>query len=277
MVTKIVGLLYLSLLLGSCGTQGEEQSQPPLSVSGGKSATVAIGDLAKAMKESPRPSGTLGIFSAIYLAQGTFLPTNAGAEGVMSVLTLLKNQERPLTDETYVLLEQLGSTLSVNVVDMLNRSSDRSDALDRYTEALTNIAENGQKKLAELTASLTTLKERERSQRLAVRDAQKIVNDALRQKDYQAAGSKQEEVNMAQSALAETELALKQTNDTLVQFKKFLDLTKKRLAAVQSNRAILLSGLTINDIAGLKDLGLVKDSKNTTGGGGGLFTVPLSP
>lgn len=242
-----------------------------MEVSGGKSATVAVNDLAME-KRAPRPSGLLGIFTSIYLAQGLFLPAQTGIAGIDAALAVLQKQEQPLGDDTFQLLEQLGSVLSVDVIDMLNRSSNRIEALDRYLESLGNILINADRRSQELAASLVTLTAAQKKEKTNVNTLQTAINKAIQASDYADAGSKNGELMKAQTALSETELKIKQTTDIQAKLKKLIDLGKQRKATIEKNREIILSGLTVTDIPGLTNLGLVKSgsTKSKSTGGVGL-------
>jgi len=213
------------------------------------------------MKEAltnPRPSGTLGIFASLYLAERLFLPTQSATKGIAEIIRLVHSQEQPLGDETFALLQTLGDALSVNVVDLLNRSENRVETLDRYVEALTNATENGKRRSEDLKASLETIATQKKEQRTAVRDIERAQNAAVKAKDYSTAATKEAELTKAQTLLSETELKESQTKSSQKQLTNLLTLAEKRLIAINKNRELLLSGLTITDTEGLKDLGVLQ-------------------
>ena len=258
----IVLLALTAAVLGGCvfSTDSTEQAVQP-SVSGGKSATVVLDSIIQNRSNS-RPSGTLGIFSALYLAQRLFLPTESAVRGIEEMLDLVRSQEQPLGDETFVLLQTLGDALSVNVIDLLNRSGDRLSTLDQYVEALTNATENGKRRSEELKAALETITAQKKEQRTMVNTLTRDQKEAIKAKDFATAGTKQEELTKAQAALSETELKESQTKSAQKQLTDLLTLAQKRLTAIDKNREILLSGLQITDPQGLKDLGLIRDTSS---------------
>ncbi|OIO53038.1 hypothetical protein AUJ46_06005 [Candidatus Peregrinibacteria bacterium CG1_02_54_53] len=250
-------LALCAVVLGGC-TSSSETAYPP-SVSGGKSATVALDVLAKRAL-SPRPSGSLGVFSTLFLAQQLFLPTQSATDGIEQILRMVRSQEQPLGDETFALLQTLGDTLSVNIVDMLNRSTDRIVALDQYVSALTNIIDNGKRRDEELTTALDTIGDQKKEQRALVRDLERTQKDAIKAKDFATAGAKEAELSKAQTTLSETELKESQAKSSQRQLTDLLSQAEKRLLAIEKNREILLAGLTISDPQGLKDLGLMRET-----------------
>ncbi|MFH0851224.1 MAG: hypothetical protein V1876_00540 [Candidatus Peregrinibacteria bacterium] len=257
MKKEIVLLALTTAILGGCASSAV--SSPPPRVSGGKSATFVLDSIAK-NPGNPRPSGTLGIFTSLYLAQRLFLPTESAVRGIEEALHIVRSQEQPLGDETFTLIQTLGDALSVNVVDLLNRSENRLETLDRYVAALTNATENGKRRSEELKAALETMAAQKKEQTALVRDIDRAQKTAIKAKDYSTAGAKEAELTKVQTALSETTLKESQTKSSQKQLTNLLTLAEKRLSAIDKNREILLSGLQITDPQGLKDLGLVQET-----------------
>lgn len=261
-------LIAIALLTG-CATSGGTGTTLP-SVSGGKSATVALSSLVPRVIPPARPSGALGIFSSIYLSQGFFLSADAAKEALTSILRIVAHIEQPL-DDLADLLQTLGDAISVDMVDLLNRSPDRVLTLDQYLTGLGNAIDNGDRKQTEITASLETLGAQRKEQQRLVRDLTKAQKDAVTAKNYTLAGEKEGELMKAQTVLSQTELTEKQTKDGQSQLKKLLDLAKKRKAVIEENRELLLSGLKVTDIPGLEDLGLVNKATSSRSRGSSTF------
>ncbi|MDO8468424.1 MAG: hypothetical protein Q7S29_01565 [Candidatus Peribacter sp.] len=253
----IVLLALASALLCGCASSAVQTPTPP--VSGGKSATVVLDTLVK-NPGKPRPSGTLGIFASLYLAEHLFLSTQSAMQGVQETLHIIRSQEQPLGDETFTLLQTLGDALAVNVVDLLNRSDNRLETLDRYVAALTSTVENGRQRSGELKASLETLAAEKKSQRTLVNEITKAQKAAVKAKDFATAGAKQEELVKAQADLSETTLKESQTKSSQKQLTDSLTLAEKRLSAIEKNREILLAGLQITDTQGLTELGVLRET-----------------
>ncbi|MDD5075233.1 MAG: hypothetical protein PHO54_05165, partial [Candidatus Peribacteraceae bacterium] len=199
------------------------------------------------------------IFSSMYLSQGLFVSTQSALNGVTALLKILESQEKPLSDDAFALLGQLETTMNINIVETLNRSTDRVETLDQYATALKNITENSQRKNDELKASATTLEEQKKTQRQTVRDLEKEIQKAIKAKDYTTAGNKQGELTKAETTLNDTEFKEKQTNDMIDRFKKLIEGSVRRQNAIDANREILIAGLQITDPQGLKDLGVVTE------------------
>ncbi|MDD5041550.1 MAG: hypothetical protein PHX87_04335 [Candidatus Peribacteraceae bacterium] len=259
MKNRIVFLAVTGVILSGCTSSSVPTSPQP--VSGGKSATFVLDSLAK-NPSNPRPSGTLGVFASVYLAQRLFLPTASAVRGIEDLLRIVRAQEQPLGDETFTLLQTLGDAISVNVIDVLNRSDNRLEALDRYVEALANATENGKRRNEELKAALETIAAQKKEQRTAVSSITREQSAAVKAKDYATAGAKEQELTKAQTALSETTLKETQTKSSQKQLTDLLALAEKRLSAIGTNREILLSGLQITDPQGLKDLGLIQGASS---------------
>lgn len=270
MKEKLLWALIALPLITGCVTSGGTGTTLP-SVSGGKSATVALGSLApQLVSPTARPSGAMGIFASIYLSQGLFLSADAAKEALTSLLRIVAHIEQPL-DDLAQLLQTLGDAISVDVIDVLNRSPDRVQTLDQYLTGLGNIIDNGERKQTELAASLETLGTQKKEQQRLVRDLTKAQKDALTAKNYTLAGEKEGELMKAQTVLSQTELEEKQTKDAQSQLKKLLDLAKKRKAVIEENRELLLAGLKVTDIPGLEDLGLVNKATSSRSKGSSTF------
>lgn len=255
----IVLLALISTILSGCASSPVQTTPPP--VSGGKSATFVLSMLSERLLETnPRPSGTLGVFVSLFLAQRLFLPTQSGMTGIEEMLRIVRSQEQPLDDETFALLQTLGDALSVNIVDLLNRSPDRIETLNRYVEALTNATANGRSRDEELEAALDVIAEQKKKEHAVVNDITRTQRAAVNAKDFSMAGLKEKELVAAETALSETTLKEKQTRSLKKQLSDLLTRAEKRLTAIEKNREILLSGLQITDPKGLEDLGLVRET-----------------
>lgn len=266
-VRKVLVLLAVtSLLLSGCGSKTQDGEKPLPSVSAGKSATVVLSGLMSSSSPSGtqvrRPSGTMGVFTSLFLAQNLFFPTQSAVTGIEEMLRIVQGQEEPLNDETFTLLQTLGDALAVNIVDLLNRSPDRVETLNQYVAALGNAVENGKRRSTELKAALDVLAGQVKEQRATVSQVTKDQRAAIKAKDFSLAGAKEKELVEAQTALSQTQSKQKQTQSSRNQLDDFVELGQRRLTAIEKNREILLSGLQITDPQGLKDLGLVRDASS---------------
>ena len=155
------------------------------------------------------PSAPFGVFVSMYLSSRGAIPVNAALQGI-DAQTKIAKKNIPL-DETYSLLETLGTVLQVDIPDMLNRSEDRADTLNQYATALANVTERGKQKATEIQNELDSLKAKEREQNSRVSTIQRAISTALLAKDYAAAGENQKALSEAQAGETPTPNPLPQT------------------------------------------------------------------
>jgi hypothetical protein len=207
----------------------------------------------------PRPPATLGVYVSLYLAQGAFIPVQAAMQGIEVLEQILLGQSTPESSETFALLKEFGSILQVDVLDSMNRSRDRAEALDTYVRSLRNIMELASRKITELQTLEENLDERQKAQRTVVRDMERVVQNALREEDFELAGGKQEELVKAKSSLAALEAEFEQTGDILDPYERLMEVAEERANAIEQNRAILIAGLQVVEVPGIDDLELIND------------------
>jgi len=263
---RTIATLLLSMtVLGCSGKEDVEEPKELLKVSGAKSATVSLSLIMKALSGSKeiRPSATMGIFSSMYLAQqGGFLSVQSALEGIETQNKLLSGQTGTLKEETFVLLQEFGSVLQVDVNDMLNRSTDRSTALNRYIQTLKNVTILAERKEIELETQLKQTGKERKEQRKVVRELKRDIKKALKEEEYTAAGYKQPLLVEAESQLAETETKERQTEDILDRYKDLIEIAQERLQAIEENRKILVTGLKVIDIPGVKGLDIIEKKRS---------------
>ena len=269
-----MGLLAILLITGctqkSNDTTTHDQLLDTTGAISGIVATVKLTIQHKEHYEIIRPSASLGLYATLHLAQGAFLQVQTAKAGIEAQQKLLIGQMEPESSETFSLLKEFGIILQVDIADMLNRSTDRQEALERYERSLANITELAQRKERELAALEETLRTQQKEQRNTVRALQKAINDALKAKEYEVASAKQEENTSANAKLAETETRLEQTNDIQKIYRELLEIAEKRQRALAENRKILIAGLKVMNVPGVEELGILEKegflSRFTTGG-----------
>jgi len=79
-----------------------------------------------------RPSSTMGMMIAALLSRGSFQYGHSATTGVTHQMQLLEGQAATTSDETFLLLQELGNLLQVNIETLMNNASDRQVALDGY-------------------------------------------------------------------------------------------------------------------------------------------------
>lgn len=254
--------------LSACSFGGAKKSTidsgAVLNVHGAVQGIESAGSLASNTKEPfTRPSASLGLFATLYIAELGFAPVFSAANGIDAQMKL-HTTESVTEDNSFALLQEFGSVLSVNVPDMLNRSTDRAGTLNDYLQGLANITVRSATKAQDIKTELDTIEGNRRTAQSAVTASQRIVNQALRDKDYATAAAEQEKLAAAQSDFAKIDTQRKLTQDVLATYKQLLTLADKRQKSIDLNRAILLSGLSVVQIPGIEDLNILQ--KGTTNG-----------
>lgn len=219
-----------------------------------------------------RPSATLGVYVSLYAAQGILLPTENAMLGIQAMTRFLEAQSHSDTDENFALLREVGSILQVDVVDTLNRSTTRATTLESYIQSLKNVIILTERKLEELNVLYEQQKDESREKRNAARDMERELKTALRDQDYGRASDIEEQLATANSDYAAIDTKTDQTGDMIDRFETLLDIAKDRYQAVSNNREILIAGLRVIDVPGIKDLNILeKGSKWSRRGGSGFF------
>ncbi|MFH1670111.1 MAG: hypothetical protein ABIA92_00810 [Patescibacteria group bacterium] len=247
----------LGLPLISCHKNGETPASSVLKVSGAKSSVFATLLTAKPTSVSQtRPGASLGMYVSIYLTQRMMMGTASALEGIDTQIHLAR-ADSIIEDETFTLLQEYGTVLQVNIIDTLNRSVDREKTLDKYTLSLTQMNTRIVQKQTELKQKLDDIGEKRKVERKEVRDMERMIKDALREKDYVAAGPIQKGLALKEAKLAGTESLEKQTDKVLDIVKDLLEVGEERLQAIIKNREILIAGLQVIDVPGIEELGIV--------------------
>ena len=220
----------------------------------------------------PKPGAILGTYVAGYLSTLPSFPFHSALSGIMAQMEFVLEDETDQS-ESFILLEELGITLQANVPDLLNRSPNRPRALDAYLDALQDILEESTAHVAGLEIELEELNDERSEQRGIVGDLQRELREALRSGDYTTAGAKQADVISAQTELAQTEAQQDEKRDIIRIFEDLLEIGTERLEAMQANRDILIAGLSVVELPGVDDLGLIMEQtrRRRSGDSGGLF------
>ena len=253
----------MSVLLTSC-TGGDADAKKQAEMFGsriGIAASYILSLQTKGSMNLVRPSPTMGIFTSSYLAQGAFINVQAAALGIQAQKKLLTGQSLPASSETFILLQELGTALQVDIVDMLNRAGNRGEALDAYIDSLKGIGSLSVRKQKELEQLQATFKTQKRDEQAALRTLESDLRKVLRNEDYGRASSLQEQTAVAGAALAQTEVKLDQTDDILDRYEELLEIAEERLIAIENNREIIIAGLRVFEVPGIEDLGILDEGK----------------
>lgn len=208
----------------------------------------------------PRPSAQLGPYLAAFLSLPYVEITHSSVSGVLAGTSILF-EERGIRDESYALLEELGLVLQVDLADRLNRALDRHMSLDSYREGMIDVATRAQEHLAELEDREDEANALVREIRSQASLVQRALNNALREKDYATAGSRQSELSEIQGELAVATAKQREIGSIIRLFEDSLDTAAERLAAIDANREALIAGVSVTDIPGADDLGVLEEAE----------------
>lgn len=206
----------------------------------------------------------LGPYVAAFLSLPILDLTHAAVQGVTASMVFL-SEDNGVRDESYALLEELGIIISVDLQDVLNRSLHRQETLDAYHETLRDVAVRSQEHNAELETRLDDATEEQREVRTRASTAQRGLNTALRAKDYATASTMQAEVSKAQTELATVDGRVKELRSVINLFEDSLELAAERSVAIDENRDALIAGVSVLDIPGAEELGVIRAGNRRRG------------
>ena len=252
----------LLILIAGCGGRKDALQNGPMEVSGAKSgvfATLKASNIALEIAEDNRPSAALGMFVSLYIGQKTLTNVHGALKGIDSQIKMVRADSSIERDETFVLLEEYGTVLQVDIIDTLNRATDSEESLTGYTRSLESMNRRIVQKIDELSQKQEFLEDRRKKQRSVVRKLDRDVNRSLKDEEYFDIGRKQENLTKAKKELAETESRESELKRIVKAFKKLLKIGEKRLTAITLNHEITVAGLKVIDVPGIDDLGLILD------------------
>lgn len=258
-------LMTCAVLLSACGRTDDS---PLPKTSGGLSAIQTIDVILSqtTTTTSARKAAQLGVYVSEYLTMvPTAMASESALQGIGAQMQIVISQQTIL-DPDYDLLQAFGDALQVDVADLLNRSTERQLALETYTEALTNVATRANDRFKELNSQLTELKKLAASQNKERGAADRELKNAIKNKDFDAAGEKQKAVTDLQAAFAETDLKLKQVESLVDTLDDLLTLYGKKILAIQQNREALIAGVKVIDVPGADELQVLEKKRATRSG-----------
>lgn len=194
------------------------------------------------------------------MSRGLHTPIATAVEGTTAVLKLspLAVTEDDL-EQTFSLLQEFGAILQVNVIDLLNRSTDRPKTLNDYTANLQAVGTRSKQHTVELETRLDILEPKLREERRTVNDLQRTLNTAVRDQDYALAGALQRDLLEAQTAFTKSDSLNNRIEDLIDAFEDLLEIGERRLKAIEVNREVLIAGLSVENVPGLEDLGVIRE------------------
>ena len=177
-----IGLAVLSAaLLVQCGGKSADPAADASlpTVLGAKNAVLFVSRIVTPAIPV-RPTASMGVFVSTYLAQGAFIPVSGALNAITMHLTLLSSSATATTDDTFALLQEFGSTLQVDVLDTLNRSTERAATLEQYVQTLRSIGLLAERKKTELEATIETIATQRKEQQTVVKDIDREISAALK-------------------------------------------------------------------------------------------------
>lgn len=252
-------LVSLSLLsaCGSSPNTAEESGQSGAAARIGVASAVVLATQNLLTQSALRPAAVLGVYAAQFLSGNAVPATGSAVLGIAAQLQLYFGQQTDSQD-TAAVLSQLGTTLQVDVPDMLDRSADRGDALDEYLAFLEGAMEEARVARDAVAAEGDVFDDDVSAKRKEAGTLRREVNTAVRNKDFSLAGAKQELLGIAEAKVAELDAKRRQLSGMEDLFDELLEVAEERLAAVTSNRDALIAGITVIELPGVTDLGILQ-------------------
>lgn len=268
---KPILCIMLSLSLASCRSSKEKTVLPAT-----REAREAV-TLTQSLSQlnfaviTAISSPLLGPYVGGFLALTGGPPYRGSLQAIEAQSTLLFARDKQDKESTEV-LANLGSALEVNILDLLNRSPDREDTLNEYIRALRILLETGDNQRQALEGRIETLSDERRVSRRKTADIQHDLNQALRERNYSIAGSKQEELTTAEQETASLDAREHHLQSMMDIYEDFLETTQERLTAIEANRKALIAGVQVTEVPGIEDIGVLKSNdRRRSRGGGNLF------
>lgn len=257
-LSRAITVLLLAGLLTQCTGASEDADIPDVktAVIGAEESQDMLAAWADA--DRLRPSALLGVFIADYLSRTAVY--QSALAGVQAQMEILFNDDR-IEDETYALLETLGSILQVDVNDMLNRSSGRARAFETYVQNLADLGTQATAKKQSLEQEMDGIQTARRDQRRETAQLQSDLNQALREQDYASASGLQRQLIDAETELAKLESEEDEQRSVIRLFEDLLEIADERLNAMQTNREALIAGVRVIEVPGVEDLGVLEQGR----------------
>lgn len=202
------------------------------------------------------PSALLGVYMSNFIMHTSVF--KSALEGISAQMEYLFDDDR-IQDEAFALLEEFGSMLQVDVMDMLNRSTERPNAFDDYVRELTQLRSVSEIRLEALEQEADTISDERREARKEAGDIQRALNVSIREENFSTAGSLQERLIEAETTLAEVEAREDKQRSIIRLFKDLIEVAGERLAALNTNRDAFIAGIKVIDVPGVDDLGLIEN------------------
>jgi hypothetical protein len=252
-------LLGLSVTLSACkGTESTPTSDLPQAHAGrsGLRVSLILLDHGQELSQNAAEAGSL---SSVFMSEQE--------RGIVpippSALDLRPRQSTTETDAE--LIERGIYHLRIDMQQLLNRSTDRSTALQAYETTLESLVSDSREHLAILRDEEDRFKDEERRLKRVVRDLAKDVQKSIRGDYERDAAIIITELTESQASLIEASASLARAELFIGSYKEILEPLEDRLFALKANRDALLEGIRVQDVRGIEDLGVLERGKRETG------------
>lgn len=155
-------------------------------------------------------------------------------------------------------IQTLGDLLQTNIVDVMNRHTERGEVLNRYISFLHSTLQNAQKDKDNLEESRRQLTEKEREERNAIRAIQKDIATAEKAGDYRAVGSHQRALSETNVEHGKTKALMDELKSAINLLDDLAGLAEERLHAIEENREALMAGIRVVETPGIEKLGILE-------------------
>ncbi len=258
-------LLSICVVLSACWSSDQPPSVSVQSALGGIHANETLQQKLANQAIRVRNSALLGIYVARYVALNSLIPVRGAMLGLKAQNAFALALGDTVADPDFDLLQALTNALLVDIADMLNRSVNRQEALDRYVEALKNVGTRATNRYTELKGLLSSIKEITREQTRQKETLEKEQRTALENKDFTLAGEKQKKLIDIEKILNDTDIKRTQTESIVEALDTLINVYGQRLLAIEKNREALIIGTKVVDVPGATDLKVLESDPKTGG------------
>lgn len=248
------------LLLGSCTPEKSDHAQSTISVN----AVLRAVTLSKQslLHPSGRPAAILGVLATHHLAR-PFSPPALSDPSLIGILQQEKLLRGGIPEKrgAQTSLEELGGLIQINVPDLLNRNPNRADTLNAYINQMEQSISEANVQYTLLETFLDEVGKTFSIARRELSAEQKKQNKAMKDRQFAEASTIQERLLLLHRDLANVEFKKNEAERIQELLEEMIEVSQKRLTALQENREILIAGLSVKQLPGMDDLGIVKTTK----------------
>lgn len=246
-------VLTSTLIVASCGSEPDSPSFTTVGPLTGVQASVRLLTMNRVL-----PSALLGPYVSAYLSSPKNFVYRSALEGIGAQVRLRRTPDE-LQSETFALLQEFGAVLQVDIMDLLNRSENRSQTLDDYMATLRDLTIESRNKVTQLDEQRDTLRDDLREHRSTLSEIRGNLNRVLRDQDYAAAGIHQQELVREQAEVSRLSVEEDELRSNIRVFEQLLDVSEERWGAIVTNREAILAGIHVIEVPGIEDIGVFRE------------------